>query len=133
MSKKHRKKASEIFRETDYPFSHKVSFKKAFPQIKAAIVKVEETGNLGLGLCFESVKAASFNEQSLGEYIDCSNPACRNGGFSIGEIFREMEREKKTRFETLEGCIGFEGSPRFKENQHQCLNHFNVTVDVEYI
>ena len=124
MPQKGHKKVSDIFRETDYPFSRKGSFKEAFPQIKSAKVKVEETGNLGRGLYSEPSKVTCYNEKNLGEFIDCSNPSCHNGGFSIGKIFQEMEQEKKTHFENLESCQGFEGSQRFQANQRKVFEPF---------
>lgn len=131
MTKKGHKKASDVFREADYVFG-KASFKKAFPQIKSAKVTVEETGNLGLGLYSPPSRVNRYDETNLGEFIDCSNPLCHNGGFSICQILRDIVQEKKTHSETLESCQGFEGSPKFRKSQRSCLNHFKVTVDVEY-
>jgi len=131
LTKKGRKKASDVFRETDYVFG-KAPFKEAFPQIKSVKVTVEETGDLGSGLFSPKSKVRKYNETNLGEFIDCSNPLCHNGGFSICQILRDMVQEKKTHSEILESCQGFEGSPKFRKSQRSCLNHFKVTVDVEY-
>jgi hypothetical protein len=131
VSKKGRKKASDVFRETPYVFP-KVPFKEAFPQIKSAKVTVEETGDFGLGLYSPKSRVRKFDETTLGEFIDCSNPLCYNGGFSICQILWDMMQKKETHFETLESCQGFEGSRKFKSGRRRCLNKFKVTIDVEY-
>ncbi len=130
MSKKVRKKSSDIFNETDYAFG-KTTFKKAFPEIKSALVTVEETGNLGAGFYSPPSKVRHYNHTNLGEFIDCSNPLCYNGGFSIGKILRDMMQDKMNHFETVEICQGFEGSASGRRCNRRCLNHFKVKIDLD--
>lgn len=133
MPNKPHKGASDLLREANLVFTKKVTFKEAFPEIKNTTVKVEESGNLGGGLFGESSKTKYYNIETLAEFIDCSNPSCHEGGFSIGKFFREMEQEKKTHFDGQERCQGFEqGSVRFKASQLQCCNRFKITIDTEY-
>lgn len=100
MSKNDRLKASDVFRQTNYLFSKKVSFGEAFPEIEDLTVEVEEMGHV----IREWNRKRTYGKQYLGEYIDCSNPICYNGGFSIGSILREMVRKKET---TKEGSDHF--------------------------
>ena len=129
---KQRKKASDIHRETDYVFSRKVSFKDAFPTIKSARVRTEESGYSPSGRYFDKPRVRVYDENNLGEYIDCSNRLCYGGGFSIGQILREMVDEKQTHLETTKFCKGYEGSPKGKRRYRSCVNNWKVTVDIEY-
>jgi hypothetical protein len=125
-------KASDVHRETNYVFSKKVPFKEAFPQIKSVKVSVEESGHLTLGRWSHEPNTRIYDEKHLGEYIDCSNPLCYNGGFSIGQILREMVVDKKTHLETVKACQGYEGSPKGKINRGRCVNFFKIAVDIDY-
>ena len=130
--KRRRKKASDILRETQYVFSRKVPFREAFPEIKSVRVRTEESGYSPSGMYFSKPSVTEYNENSLGEYIDCSNPLCYGGGFSIGQILREMVDKKQTHNETFEPCRGYEGSPKGRRRYRSCVNSWKVTVDIEY-
>ena len=70
-------KASDVFRETDYVMVQKVQFEKAFPQIKEISVTVEE---YSIGIPGSTTQ--TYTKNNLGEFINCSNNLCYNGGFS---------------------------------------------------
>lgn len=42
-----RKKASDVFRESEFLFGKKVPFKEAFPEITDLEIRCKETGHLG--------------------------------------------------------------------------------------
>ncbi len=128
MSREDRMKASDVFRETEYVFSKKKSFEKAFPEIKDVVVEVEESGD-GIRSGFNTHR---YTKNSIEEYINCSNSLCYNGGFSIGSILREMIRSKKINLETTRGCQGYEGSPKGRRHYRYCINSFKIKVHVEY-
>ncbi len=129
MGIKDRKKASDIFRETRSPFARKVEFEEAFPQIDTIIVEVEEEGE---GV-FAEINKQIYRKNDLGEFIDCSNSICYNGGFSIGQIIRQMVSEERTDLETSKICQGFEGSPKGRNRYRSCLNRFKIGVHINYI
>jgi len=114
--------------ETKSLFPQKAPFKEAFPQIENLKVKVEESGE---GI-HESSNPRYYDEKVAGQYIDCSNPLCDRGGFSIGKILHEMVNKKETHNETSASCQGNEGSPEGKRIYRKCFNHFKVTVDIKY-
>jgi len=128
--RRRRKKASDLWKEREPVFGEKVTFKKAFPEIKSIRVEVEERGYTGR--YDDEPFFRAYDESSLSEYIDCSNPLCYGGGFSIGRIIRDMVGEKKTHNETIEVCQGYEGSPKGRVEHRPCINSFNVVVDIEY-
>lgn len=120
--KDYHKKASEVFNETKFPFTKKGSFDEAFPEIEDVTIEVKEDG-----------KKSSYSKQfGIEEYIDCTNPLCYRGGFSIGSILREMVSKKQTELETSELCRGHEGSPKGKRIDRQCVNFFEIKVFIKY-
>ena len=126
---KKRQKASDIFRETEPFFGRKVSFKEAFPEIKDIKVVCSQKGH---GVSRYSSKRTYTLGSMPGQFVDCSNPICYNGGFSLGEILREMVWNKQTHFEVSRICRGYEGSPKGRRNYRDCLNFWDITVDIVY-
>ncbi|OQA71765.1 MAG: hypothetical protein BWY33_01951 [Candidatus Dependentiae bacterium ADurb.Bin246] len=125
---KERPKASEIFNDTDYVFSKKVGFEKAFPNIEDITVEVEETGE---GV-YRGVNKYTYKKGDIGEFVDCSNSFCYGGGISIGSILREMVLKKETQFDGMRFCKGNEGSPKGKKIYRKCMNQFKVKVNIKY-
>lgn len=124
-----RKKASDVFNESNYVFAKKVGFDEAFSQIEDIRVEVAESGR----------DVEEWNRDSIytkqhfpGEFINCSNSFCYNGGFSIGSILREMVSKKQTELETRKGCQGNEGSPKGRRIYRKCLNSFKIKVSIKY-
>lgn len=128
MGQKDRMKASDVFRETEYAFGEKVPFEKAFPEIKDLKVEVEESTSR----VAQPFKQSWHGKENLGKYIDCSNEFCYNGGFSIGEILREMVRNKKSDMKTERICQGYEGSPKGRRRYRSCMHFFRIKVHIEY-
>ena len=130
MSKRDRRqKASDVFRESEFVFAQKVSFEEAFPEIEDLTVEVEESGH---GVSEWNRKRTYRKQNFPGEYIDCSNPLCYNGGFSIGSILREMVRNRQTELETSKLCQGNEGSPKGRRIYRKCMNFFKIKVSIKY-
>lgn len=129
MTRHRRKKASDIFREGTPMFAKKVSFEEAFPELEDLRIEVKESG-YGVG---ERTGVRTYTLDNLpGEYIDCSNPHCYGGGFSVGSIVRSMVREGETAFEAGQLCKGYEGSPKGRRKYRDCLNCFEINVSLRY-
>jgi hypothetical protein len=125
-----RQKAQDVFNETDFLFGKKVGFAEAFPMIEEIKIEVKEEGE---GV-YEGNEVSIYSSKSIlpGEYINCRNSLCYNGGFRIGSIIRAMVRERKTDLETSEICQGYEGSPKGKKRYGKCFNMFDVKVHIKY-
>jgi len=125
-----RQKASDVFRESEFVFVSKTdSFDKAFPEIEDVKVEVTESGE---GLT-QFNRERIYSKRTLrGEYIDCHNPMCYNGGFDIGEIIRDMIRNKQAELVTYKTCQGYEGSPKGRRRYRSCVNSFNIKVTIKY-
>jgi hypothetical protein len=128
MSGEKRPKAQDVFNQSNFVFSEKVSFKEAFPQVKSVRIKVDE-GELGS----QGTIPRYYSEGNIGEFVNCSNPLCYDGGFSIGSILRSMVEKKEKHRETTEVCRGYEGSPKGRKKYSRCFHLFKVFVDVEYL
>ncbi len=68
----------------------------------------------------------------VGEYIDCRNSLCYDGGVSVGQMLRDMVEEKKTEAEFSSLCRGYEGSPKGRRKYRNCSNFFEVKIRIEY-
>ena len=121
-------KASDIFRQTNYDFGEKVSFDEAYPGIEDIRVEVIEYGHGAKG------GAASYytRKNTPGEFVNCSNLNCYGGGFSLGQILREMVGKKQKNFETTKTCKGYEGSPKGRKKYRDCFNSFEIKVSIKY-
>ena len=130
MGKQDRMKASDVFREAQLLFVDKVPFNEAFPQIQYIEIEVQETGR---GLYHGSSGHRVYKTPHMpGEYINCGNPLCYNGGFSIGKVIRETVRNKETATEGSASCQGYEGSPKGRRKYRPCFNHFTYRIKIQY-
>ncbi len=122
-------KASDVFAESTSHFGKKVPFEEAFPQVAAMEVEVTEQGN-GVP------RGAAIRHYSLannpGEYVNCHNPLCHNGGFSLGEVLREMVERRETVREVHRPCQGNETSPGGGRVYQECASLFKITVHLSY-
>ncbi len=127
MTSRDRRKASDIFNETNYPFAKKVQFAEAYPDIATLKVVVEEKGE---GV-YQALGSRVYSEKNVGEFVDCSNSLCYNGGVSIGSILRSFKKGEE-HYERTHICKGYEGSPKGRRKYRSCLNTFKVTIDISY-
>ena len=127
---KDRKKASDIFRESNLVFAKKSPFKEAYPEIDDLTIEVNKTSHHNYT---ESPLKHHFSiENPPGEYIDCDNPLCYNGGFSIGSVLRRMVSNKETQKEGSGSCQGYEGSPKGRRRYRSCLSVFRYKANIKY-
>lgn len=128
MGQNDRQKAQDVFQDTNYAFVEKSSLEKAFPSISDISVKVLESGE-GVE---EWNQERYFSRENAGEYINCSNSMCYNGGFRLGEILRYMVNNNLTEYETTRRCQGYEGSPKGRKRYGNCYNQFDIKVAIKY-
>jgi hypothetical protein len=124
-----RKKAQDIFNETDFLFSKKTTFEKAFPEVRNIVVNVTETGD---GL-YRGERNHHYTKSTIGEYINCSNRSCYNGGFRIGDILRDMILSRENDRKGTDVCQGNEASQKGRRIYRKCLNEFSFTIHIDYV
>jgi hypothetical protein len=128
MGFKRRPKASQFFQSRPNVFNKlERSFENAFPSIDDVTVELTETG----AGRWNGV-SRKLGKPALGEFIDCHNPLCYNGGFSVGQILREMISKNKTELETTRLCQDYERSPGGRRLCRPCVNHFDIQVRLKY-
>lgn len=118
------KKASDVFNETNYAFGSKDSFEKAFPEIEKMSICVTEMESL---IWMKEQSSHYLTADSPGgEYIDCTNPSCCAGGFSMGEILRKAVRNKAEEIDEKAVCKGTETMGR------RCMHAFTISGSIKY-
>ncbi len=134
-SKDRRKKASDVFRETNFVFAKKAPFEEVFPQIEDIKIEVVDTDSYDKP-DFDDPSLSPINKsiygKNVGEFIDCSNTLCYNGGFSICDVIRGMIDQKQTIKEGVATCRGYEGSPKGKKRYGSCYQRFYYRVKIQY-
>ena len=127
-----RPKAQDIFEKSTFVFATKVKeFEQAFPDIQEVRAEVIVKSR---GSQFTNSKGGMIytKENFPGEYINCGNPVCYGGGFSLGGILREMIHKEQTHYEGGQICKGYEGSPGGRRRYRSCMSYWEVKVDVVY-
>lgn len=129
MSKRERRqKASDVFANTNFLLGQKGSFAQAFPEIKALKVRYTEHGETG----FRGEELRSLSEDTAGEFIDCSNGRCYDGGFALADEIRFMISRRATSGEFFKTCRGNEASPKGRRVYGSCMNYFKGQIEIEY-
>ena len=123
-----RPKAQELFEGSSRPLG-KASLDEAYPQIEDLRVEVEESGE---GVSGGRRKSLYTKQDFPGEYVDCRNPICYRGGFSLGSMLWGMVQNNKTESEASGQCRGYEGSPKGGRKYRDCVNFFRVKMSVTY-
>lgn len=81
----------------------------------------------------QRAKKSSFSKETFpGEYVDCSNPLCYNGGIAVGRMAILMVKRRETLYEATELCKGNEGSPQCRNIYGPCAHYFKVKITATY-
>ena len=131
---KSRMKASDVFERSTPLFGRKVTFDVAFPQVADITLEIREQGKVPKYLVADDGAYVRTYQSSNfpGQFVDCSNSLCYNGGVGLGPIVREMVRTGATVRETSSKCQGYEGSPKGRRKYRTCRNVFTVKVLITY-
>jgi hypothetical protein len=121
-------KASEIFATSTPFFGTKATIAVAFPEINTISVEVDFGYDYYMGRVIRHCDAKSLP----GECIDCRNSRCFGGGFSMGEIVRNMIRDGMAEYSNTIYCRGYEGSPKGRRRYGSCDASFVVRIQVDY-
>lgn len=123
---KQRMKASDVYAKSYNPFVPKTNFEGAFPDIESVMVNVTETDEYG------KEYNRAYWKGDFGQYINCSNPQCYNGGFPIGDAISSLYFRKLTEGEGGADCQGHEGSPKGKRKGDPCEHRFRYKISIVY-
>jgi hypothetical protein len=110
-------------------FGTPVPFDEAYPTVENITVKYRENGYM-IRPYFKGLR--TYTKEDLAPSTSCNNISCKQGGFSIQSVIREMVREKQTTLNTTIGCKGHEGSPKGRRRGRACMNHAELDITIKY-
>ncbi len=119
----HREKLSD-----GKPFFGQVTFSERFPGVESVLVTVQDS-EFG---STEKPQITRYSEESVGEFHDCTATYCYKGGIRIGNLLREMVRERKEDGSFARDCCGKLGSPKGRNTYGKCNHFFEVTAKIVY-
>jgi len=70
--------------------------------------------------------------EAVRERIPCNNPACFDGGFSLGDLLREMVKGRQSDYIGTCFCTGREGDPEMPGPHSSCATRFEVEISLHY-
>ena len=73
-----------------------------------------------------------IHKDAMREFVDCNNPACFNGGFSLGGVLREMVLGRQEEFIGTNFCTGQEGDPEDSGPHPSCATRFEVQTILRF-
>lgn len=120
-------KATDVFAGKSFLLGQTDDFNRAFPEIEHLRVVLKEEGE---GVSQYTQKRSFTREHPPGEYENCHNPRCYNGGIRIGELLRSMIMSGETELRRHTHCQGYEGSPKGRVKHAPCDNCFTVTISL---
>lgn len=120
-------KASDVFNSHQPFYGEKSTFAKAFPTIEKLTVEVTEVPSH-----FSPGGKSVYDEKSVGEFVNCTNTQCYNGGFKLGSIVREMVHVKQAEWSGSKRCQGYEGSPKGRKRYRSCWHDFEISIAITY-
>lgn len=143
MGIKKREKANDVNRKYQPLFGKRISFKEAFPSITEILIEVFEfegylrpeddtyKKNPNLIRYSTNPRYQFFDEDNFpGEYINCSETLCYNGGFNIAKIIRNMLSENLNFKEGDASCQGYLGSPKGRKKYKYCTHEFEYRIKI---
>ena len=72
------------------------------------------------------------SRDSVRERIICNNPACFDGGFSLGDLLREIVKNRQTEFIGTSFCTGRAGDPEAPGPHPSCDTRYNLEIRILY-
>lgn len=111
-----------------YVFGQPTPFGKAFPSIKDLQIKVEIRKG-GPMDSHPDVRYYSI-QYPPGEYVRCNRSSCTDGGWSIGDVLREMVAKGETHRKAGGICTGQERMNR--SSFRKCLTQFTADITLTY-
>ncbi len=84
------------------------------------------------GIDAEPFELRILHRDAIHEHVDCNNPACHNGGFSLGNVLREMIVNRQEEFIGTSFCTGTEGDPEEDLIHPSCSTRFEIQSILRY-
>jgi hypothetical protein len=85
-----------------------------------------------IGRNAEPFELRIVHKDSVREFVDCNNPDCHNGGFSLGDVLRDMVKNRQEEFIGTSFCTGQEGDPEEESAHPSCATRFEIEATLRY-
>ena len=73
-----------------------------------------------------------IHKDSVREHVDCNNPLCFNGGFSLGDVLRDMVKGRQEDFIGTSFCTGQKGVPEEEGPHPSCSTRYEIEASLRY-
>lgn len=127
---KRKKGMQDILNECCLQFPLTDNFDDAFPGIKNICIQYCEEGMLGIR--YATVEHSINDKRMILEYIKCSNALCSRGGFHVGEVIRNMIKNKKKTYSGSLACIGSVVYSKKPRHEKPCYNTCKLSITIQY-
>ena len=84
------------------------------------------------GVNAEPFEIRITHKDAVREHIDCNNPICFDGGFSLGDVLREMVAGRQEDFIGTSFCTGQEGDPEDPRPHPSCATRFEIEASIRF-
>jgi len=71
-------------------------------------------------------------KEMIREVISCGNRICFDGGFSLGDLLRELVLNRQDNFIGTNFCRGREGDPELGGPRPSCATRYDVEVKLSF-
>src|SRR5262245_14255675 len=72
------------------------------------------------------------HRDAVQEHMDCHNLDCHEGGFSLGDVLRELARSRQEEFIGTNFCTGQEGDPEEPGPHPSCATRFEIEATLRF-
>jgi hypothetical protein len=109
------------------PRKNRVAIDGTLDHLEKIRISIREKGSNA-----EPFELRIIHKDAMREYVDCNNPLCFNGGFSLGDILREMVAGRQEDFIGTSFCTGQEGNPEEPGPHPSCATRFEIEASIRF-
>ena len=132
-AKRHMKLSDVEAQKTYFLPRTPTTFENAFPTVETMRVEVRPEGEGFRPFHGQQEWIETYVNGQIPTIINCRNPRCYGGGLNLGyELRWAIVEAKRTEFEHVYFCDGYEGSPKGRKKYGDCDTRFKVKITVKY-
>ncbi len=72
------------------------------------------------------------HRDAIREYVECNHPDCFNGGFSLGNLLREMLLSRQEDYVGTSFCTGQLGDPEDSGPHPSCPTRYDLEISLRF-
>jgi hypothetical protein len=106
---------------------NRVAMDGTVDSIIALDMRIEEKGRQA-----NPIEVRINRRDSVRENIPCRNPLCNGGGLALGNLLRELVRDRQAEYVGANFCTGQEGDLEKPETLKSCTTRFEVQAELRF-